>query len=127
MGKPAVVMFVGVKTFSDEDLAKLPSFVRRVYLQEALPGETKIPHEVVVDKLKFELIWDGKPDTADPGEAIGFGVILYQENYDSGTVKFNPYEIGAIADQTVSRMWEHFTDWGLAVQPAEYICCLWRS
>jgi len=111
MGKPCVTIFVGVESLSDEDLALLPEKARQVH-------EFEIVDTARVQDQEFELFFEGKPDTSDPGQMVGFGVRVFSEYYDSGrTVSYDPEQTMQQAGTILPAVQRIFQEWGLSVEP----------
>ena len=118
MGKPAVVMFVGVEEFSTEDESLLPSDVRKIFQERT--------GAITLGDIIFECIDDGCPDSADSGNFAGFGVVFYRAWWDSGIVDYHPVQIAQKAVAILAQVQSFFTLWDLDAKPRTLTCCVYR-
>lgn len=119
MGKPAVVMFVGVEGLSEKDQLQLPPDVRRIFVDGS--------GEITIEGLVLECITEGRHNSADPGSYIGFGVAFYREYWDSGLADCDPAKISQQAAETLAKVQELFTRWYLTKKPRTFTCCVYIS
>jgi hypothetical protein len=125
MSKPAFVIWVGVRSLENNDVEKLPKKVQEVY-------KTGYSHEcyeieTIFDGLELTYVHNGKPDSADPGETIGFGVQVFHSFWDSDVMKFDPKKLLEVCNTAEEKLTALFKKWGLEAVPRVYEASVWCS